>query len=82
MVEGDAPGLGEREPPPLAQEEIMPERRLEGAQLRRERRLREVQPARGAGQRAVMGDGAEETQVMQVQDGHTSIKQNRTVQTI
>ena len=57
-------------------EEIVAKGGFERPDLRRDRRLRDVERARGPGQRAVPGHGAEEAQVMQVECRHNSTIQN------
>ena len=76
MVERDAPGLGQHQAPAPALEQVMAQRGFQRLDLRRKRRLRQVQLPRRTGQRAVGGHGPEEPQVVQVELGHTSIKQN------
>jgi len=70
MVERDAPRPGQDHPSEAPFEQIMPERGPERADLRRERRLREVQPPGGRRQHAIARDDMTEAQVAAVRDEH------------
>ena len=63
-------GRGQRDAAPAALEQHHAELRLERAHLLRERLLRDVQPARGGGQAARLGDRHEGAQLPQVGRGH------------
>src|SRR3712207_9453465 len=66
-----APGLGEVEPPPPPLEQLVPEPLLELADLHRQRRLRQVQPSRGASEIAVVRHRPEIVEMVEVQPAHT-----------
>jgi hypothetical protein len=75
-VECDATGLGQHKAPPPAFEEVVAERELERLDLRGHRRLRDVEPVRGAGERAVARHRPEQPKVMEVERRHSFTRSN------
>ncbi|MCD0419180.1 hypothetical protein LOC51_18370 [Rubrivivax sp. JA1024] len=71
VIEGDAARLGQMQLAAAAFEQRMTELLLELADLNRQRRLREIQPLCSPRQVAVVGDGPEVTQVIEIQLDHT-----------
>jgi hypothetical protein len=70
MIKRDPPGLGQNQAAPASFKEIMAQSSLKRLDLGGKGRLRQVQPPCSASQRAIGGDRAEQTEVMQVQDIH------------
>ena len=80
FVEQHATGLGELDAALGADQERRADLALEGADLHAERRLRDVEPPRGAAEMQLLGDGHEVAKAAQVRRVHTesvSIKANQ-----
>jgi hypothetical protein len=73
VFEGDASGLGEHERLAASLKKRMAEAGLQRPELDAEGRLGELQVPGGAGEAALMGDGAEIAQVVVVEEGHVMV---------
>ena len=60
------PGCGERDPTTDAREQLHPELRFELPHLLGERRLGDVERARGGGERPVLGGGEEVAKLLEI----------------
>ncbi len=73
MIQRDAARLGQNQTAAAAFEKVLAQCRLQRPQLGRQGRLRQVQMPRRTRQGAVAGNGKKQSQMMQVQLGHSSI---------
>ena len=74
MIQRDAPSLGQEQLPPAPREQRMPQPIFKLPDLRRQRRLRQVQPLGRAGQMPLARDFAEIAQMVVIEPIHDALK--------